>query len=265
MSSPTDPRPPADPSLSADPSPSPQPADQAAQPAEEAPSNTQAIPVPAPAVPAPQLPPHPAATSPSPVPTMQATGPVDFVPGLPASAPPPHAGATATGATAAPSPAHSPPPPPPAQDPGPAAAWPDSLVTGPVPMPERAEEPVPRKVPDRSSLIVLGLVLTALLLLEAGLALRFGGESFWSDIPLWSAFATACTVLGLAAASALLPGVKRLGAGTAWRVAAGGLVGLAVFWVLVVLPVVATDRGFLLTAALACLGGALWAGPARRG
>jgi hypothetical protein len=256
VSSPTDPQPPADPSLSADPFQSP-------QPAEPEPENTQAIPVPAPAVPAPQLPPHPAATSPSPVPTMQPTGPVDFVPGLPGSHQPPHAGATAAGATAAPSPSYSPPPPP-AQDPGPAAAWPDSLVTGPVPPLEAAEEPVRRTAPDRSSLIVLGLVLASLVLLETGLALRFGGESFWSDIPLWSAFATACTVLGLAAAAALLPGGRRIGAGTAWRVAAGGLVGLAVFWVLVVLPVVATDRGFLLTAALACLGGALWAGPARR-
>ena len=53
----------------------------------------------------------------------------------------------------------------------------------------------------------------------------------------------------------------RVRSGSAWRVAAGGLVGLAVFWLLVVLPVVATDRGFVLTAALAALGGALWVGP----
>lgn len=255
MTSPTDPRPPA-------------------ETAEPGPPRTQEIPVPAPAVaaqsPAPQLPPHPAATSPAPVPTVQATGPVDFVPGLPGTPPAPHppAGATATGATAsaAPSPAAPspvPPPPPPAQDAG-AAAWPDSLVTGPVPMPERREEPPPPSTPDRSSLLALGLVLASLVLLQVGLALRFGGESFWSDIPLWSAFATACTALGLAASASLLPGGRRIGAGTAWRVAAGGLVGLAVFWVLVVLPVVATDRGFLLTAALACLGGALWTGPARR-
>jgi hypothetical protein len=39
------------------------------------------------------------------------------------------------------------------------------------------------------------------------------------------------------------------------------LVGLAVFWLLVVLPVVASDRGFLLTAALGALGAALWVGP----
>jgi hypothetical protein len=48
-------------------------------------------------------------------------------------------------------------------------------------------------------------------------------------------------------------------------VAAGGLTGLAAFWVLVVLPRADSDRGFLLTAALAALGAALWmATPARR-
>ena len=57
--------------------------------------------------------------------------------------------------------------------------------------------------------------------------------------------------------------IGRPGATTTWRIAAAGLVGLAVFWLLVVLPVVASDRGFLLTAALGCLGAALWTGPAR--
>ena len=56
---------------------------------------------------------------------------------------------------------------------------------------------------------------------------------------------------------------NRSRSGPAWRIAAGGLVGLAVFWLLVVLPVVASDRGFVLTAALAALGGALWIGPRR--
>ncbi len=46
--------------------------------------------------------------------------------------------------------------------------------------------------------------------------------------------------------------------------AAGGLTGVAVFWLLIVLPRVDTDRGFLLTAALAALGAALWVTPGRR-
>jgi hypothetical protein len=243
VSSPNDPEPPAEPSG-------------------PTPPRTQEIPVAAPAAPAPQLPPHPGATSPAPVQTVQTTGPVTFVPGPPGPPPPlspasAHAGAFAAGTTT--------PPPPPPPDHGAPAAWPDSLVTGPVPMAEEAEEP-PRRQParDRSSLLALGLVVASLALLQLGLGLRFGGESFWSDIPLWSAFATACTVLGLAASASLLPAARRLGPGAAWRVAAGGLVGLAAFWVLVVLPVVASDRGFLLTAALGCLGAALWTGPARR-
>ena len=60
------------------------------------------------------------------------------------------------------------------------------------------------------------------------------------------------------------PPASRLRSSAVWRIAAGGLVGLAVFWVLVVLPVVASDRGFLLTAALGALGAALWVGPGRK-
>ena len=107
----------------------------------------------------------------------------------------------------------------------------------------------------------LGLVALAVVLLELGLGLGFGGRSLWSTVPLWSAFATVAALLGLLAFAAFYPSGNRLRSGPAWRVAAGGLVGLAVFWLLVVLPSVASDRGFVLTAALACLGGALWIGP----
>ncbi|MGY1753894.1 hypothetical protein [Blastococcus sp. SYSU D01042] len=219
---------------------------------------TQEIPVVAPATAAPQLPPHPAATTPAPVQTVQPTGPVGVVPGLPGPLPPPPApaspasGSSAVGATA--SSAES------------TAVLPDASATGPVPPVDggpAAEQPRTPARRDRTALVALGLVGAALVLLELGLALRFGGESFWSDIPLWSAFATLCTLLGLAAAAAVLPGGGRLDAATGWRVAAGGLTGLAVFWLLVALPVVASDRGFLLTAALGCLGGALWLGSGR--
>ncbi|MGY2127782.1 hypothetical protein [Blastococcus sp. SYSU DS0617] len=227
------------------------------EPSGQSAPGTQEIPVAPPAAPAPQLPPHPGATTPAPVQaTGQATGPVAFVPGRPGPHPPAPT-AERSGASAAE---------PTSSAPGAPAAWPDSLATGPVPMPGNADEAPSERVPaDRSSLLALGLVVAALALLELGLSLRFGGESFWSDIPLWSAFATACTALGLAGSASLLPAGRRPGAGTAWRIAAGGLVGLAAFWVLVVLPVVASDRGFLLTAALACLGAALWTGPARKG
>lgn len=237
MSSPSDPHSTAEPHSPADP---------------QAPS-TQEIPVVAPATagqpqPQPQpLPPHPGATTPAPVQTVRETGPVGFVP--PPGPPPP--APAAAGGTAATSTNDT------------AAVWPESLDTGPVPLSYAPEEPRTAAVRDRRALLGVGLVVAALVLLELGLALRFGGESFWSDIPLWSAFATVCTVLGLAAFGALLPGRRGRDGRTGWRVAAGGLVGLAVFWLLVVLPVVAGDRGFLLTAALGCLGAALWTGAAR--
>jgi hypothetical protein len=57
---------------------------------------------------------------------------------------------------------------------------------------------------------------------------------------------------------------RRRHSGSAWRGAAAALAGLSAFWLLVVLPRVDSDRGFVLTAALACLGGALWIGPSAR-
>jgi hypothetical protein len=48
------------------------------------------------------------------------------------------------------------------------------------------------------------------------------------------------------------------------RLALGGLAGLAVFWVLIALPRVDSDRGFLLTAALGALAVAVWLAPSRR-
>ena len=102
------------------------------------------------------------------------------------------------------------------------------------------------------------------MLLELGLTLDFRTRSYWSAVPLWSAFATLCAVLGLLVFAAAYPSGSRLRTAAVWRVAAAGLVGLAVFWLLVVLPVVASDRGFLLTAALGALGAALWVGPGRK-
>jgi hypothetical protein len=248
VSSPSDPQPPAAPNGSGQPS-------------------TKEIPVVKPAGATSvgkQLPPHPDATAAAPVPmeAAQPTGPVDFVPGLPGLGTPP----VPPHVTPAP-----PPPVPPRQVPGPAdeaqetavvPTWPDTLDAD---EPERTSGKRRIRAPrDRAALLGLALVVLSLVLLELGLTLDFGGESYWSTVPLWSAFATVCAVLGLGAVAAALPLATRLASGTGWRVAAGGLVGLAVFWLLVVLPVVDSDRGFVLTMALAALGGALWIGARTR-
>ncbi len=116
----------------------------------------------------------------------------------------------------------------------------------------------------RAAVAGIGLVALSVLLLELGLGRDFGTESFWSVVPLWSLFASLAAVLGLLAFVPDAPGRSRLRPQSGWKVAAGGLAGLVVFWVLVVLPVADTDRGFLLTAALAALGVAVWIAPSRQ-
>jgi hypothetical protein len=210
-----------------------------------------------------QLPPHPQATSHPPVQAMDApvpTGPVDFVPGLPGlgTPPPPPPGA------GAPAPATAPAPAAPLQTiSAPAPTWPETLESGD----EADDHPGKlraRRPRDLTALLGVGLVVLAVVLLELGLSLDFGARSYWSAVTLWSAFASACALLALLAFAAVSAMGDRLGSAPAWRVAAAGLVGVAVFWLLVVLPDVDSDRGFVLTAALAALGGALWVGPRRK-
>jgi hypothetical protein len=195
------------------------------------------------------LPPHPGATSyaaqpASAVETPQPTGPVDFVPGLPGlGTPPPSAAGPAADPAAGPA----------AQAP----SWPDSLESD---QPARGGTGAraARLPSDRTALSAIGLAVLALVLLELGLAMEFGSFSLWSAVPLWSAFASVAALVGLLGAGLGVSSAAKSRTGVAWRLGAAGLVGLAVFWLLVVLPVVDSDRGFLLTAALAALGGALW-------
>ena len=252
MSSPSDPQPPVEPMGRAQPStqeiPVVQPAGATAVGQYGAPQNGATK----------QLPPHPDAVAPAPVPmdAPQPTGPVDFVPGLPGLGTPP----------VPPPAAPLPPPPPPVQPTATETAipmWPETLEADAAPgQPEKKRRlRAPR---DRAAVLSLGLAVLSLVLLELGLSLHFGGESYWSAVPLWSGFATLCSVLGVLAFAASYPSGSRLRSSAVWRIAAGGLAGLAVFWVLVVLAVVSSDRGFLLTAALGALGAALWMGPGRK-
>jgi hypothetical protein len=238
------------------------------------PPSTQEIPVVQPAAGATatqQLPPHPGATTQSPVQAVDSvvpTGPVDFVPGLrgagtPPPQPPVRPAPVADGPATAPAAAAAAGA---APEPTPGRTWPETLES------RSASEDRPRRRRARPSgiraprgpanLLGIGLTVLSLVLLELGLTMRGeNADTYWESIPLWSAFASACALLGLGAYVAFVAAGNRLRAGGLWRIAAAGLVGLAVFWLLVVLPVVATDRGFVLTAALGALGGALWAGP----
>ena len=166
----------------------------------------------------------------------QPTGPVDYVPGPPgAPAPPPPAVAPAGGA--------------------PAQSWPETLEAD---SPRERGGRALRLPQDRRALVPIGLAALALLLLLLGLSLELGSDSSWESAPLWSAFATAACGVGLLGLAVAATKRGKPGAEQAWRAGAAGLVGLSVFWLLVVLPVADGDRGFLLTAALGCLGAALW-------
>ena len=121
---------------------------------------------------------------------------------------------------------------------------------------------VRRAAGGRSVLAGLGLAVLALLLLQLGLALDDDLESLWAAVPTWSAFATLAVLVVPVPLVAGLAG-RRLAPHTAWQVGAAGVAALAVFWVLVALPLVLSDRGFWLTAALGAAGAALWLAPGR--
>ncbi|MGR6966751.1 hypothetical protein ACU610_20020 [Geodermatophilus sp. URMC 61] len=123
--------------------------------------------------------------------------------------------------------------------------------------------PTARSPKERAVRIGIGLIALSLLLLQLGLGLGFGEAPLWSTVTLWSVFATLATLVGaLPFAGRVVPAARRH-PDAAWKTAAAGLTGVAVFWVLVVLPHVDSDRGFVLSAALAALGAALWIAPSR--
>jgi hypothetical protein len=180
----------------------------------------------------------------------QSTGPVDFVPGFGSQMSPPQpagsTAATATGELPAAGPVGGP-------AGGHSAGRLGARLKGGLP----AGAARHRTVFTGLALGVIGLVL-----LELGLARDFGNASLWSVVPTWSAFATVAAVI------ALVPLVARWvpsapTTGTVWRIGLVGATGLAAFWVLVALPLVASDRGFLLTAGTALAAAALWLAPGR--
>ena len=242
----------------------------------------------------------PTAPSTQEIPVVQ-PAPAEEPPQAPQGGPPPVPTTGAHRAGALPAPGQLPPPvvppqpvapppvPPPAADRAP--SWPDTLADDPAPPTRPAPvadgvqptgpvdfvpglpgagttEPPPRRrirapgtVPDRSALAAVGLAALSVVLLQLGLAQD--DARLWSAVTLWGAFATAATVLGLVALAARVAAPSRIPAGTATRLAQAAVLALAVFWLLVVLPIVASDPGFLVTASLLALGAALWVGPAR--
>lgn len=99
------------------------------------------------------------------------------------------------------------------------------------------------------------LAVVAVFAVLAGLTWGGPGNWMWRN-GLWALFAVGCALTQL---------VSLLGSGTgkAWQVAAVASAGLAAFWLLVVLPAIGSNAGFLLTVGAAAAGGALWLAPGR--
>jgi len=155
--------------------------------------------------------------------------------------------------------------------------------TAPVPHPETHAVPAPppqsadqaggarhgrsplagvRRAAGGRLLVALGLGVLALALLQVGLISDDSNVSLWDAVPTWSTFATLAVLVALVPVAVGFAG-RGLPARTAWRVGAGGVAALGAFWVLVGLPLVVSDRGFWLTAALGAAAAAVWLAPGR--
>lgn len=106
-----------------------------------------------------------------------------------------------------------------------------------------------------AQLAVPVLVVIALLLTEGG------DQNAFETLTAWSIFAV---VMALVQLASLVGGAVGLGQRTAWTVGAVGTAGLVGYWVIIALPSVSSNAGFLLTlaAALAVIG--CWLSPGRR-
>lgn len=181
-------------------------------------------------------------------PATQPTQPMG--PAQPPAPPVPQAWA-AEGAPAAP-----PPPGPPPGTPG----------YGPAPGydPAASFPPSPSAAPFGSSSsgpgleLWLGLASVALVLLAV--FVEEHDSNLWDGSVVWSLFAIAAAVATLAPALGRQIGLSE---STAWTVGAIGAGGLVAWWVLLVLPGIADNIGFVATAGVAAGAAAVWRAPGR--
>jgi hypothetical protein len=133
----------------------------------------------------------------------------------------------------------------------------------PIAAPASSASPAPTIGPARSSAESSWpklLAVAAWPALGAGLMLPdWPGGSLLSVVPSWSLFALLCLVL-VTGAVLIGPGRRTTGS---WRLGAVGAGGLMLFWVLLVLPGIATNAGFALTLATASVVAAMWLAPGR--
>lgn len=100
----------------------------------------------------------------------------------------------------------------------------------------------------------------AVVLVLLGLSIPFNSGNAWSTHTAWAVFAVlaalVCTV------PMLLRGSGR-SARSLWSIGAAGAAGVLAYWVLLVLPSVGSNQGFVLTLAAALGVFSSWASPLR--
>jgi len=104
--------------------------------------------------------------------------------------------------------------------------------------------------------LVAGVVLTAL-----GLSIPFDSSCLWATSLAWAIFAMLAALVSVAPVLARSVGKSPT---TMWTIGAVGAGALLLFWVLVALPGVTSNQGFVLTLATACALAGVWLSPGRR-
>ena len=105
-----------------------------------------------------------------------------------------------------------------------------------------------------------GAQLLAVVLTGLGLSIPFTDANFWSTSLAWALFAMTAALVQLA------PLFGRNSQGSprkSWLVGACGTGGLLGFWVLIALPGVSSNQGFVLTLAVAAAVAGSWLSPGR--
>lgn len=117
--------------------------------------------------------------------------------------------------------------------------------------------PPPSQAPPSDRIIRIALILCPILVV-AGLSVPQSGSVGWVDYTLWALFAAAASATPLVTLSSNRDPAQ---AALVRTIATGALVA---YWVVIVLPGIASNGGFLQTLGVGCAVVAAWLGGGRR-
>ena len=122
----------------------------------------------------------------------------------------------------------------------------------------RPPAPAPAPATTPSLTMAGGAQLLAVVLTGLGLSIPFTDANFWSTSLAWALFAMAAAVVQLAP---LFGRNSTTSPRRIWAIGACGAAGLIGFWVLIALPGVSSNQGFVLTLAAVAAAVGSWLSP----